>query len=158
MQESLRMRAGSPRTSCAPCARAFTPMACASRCRWRLRITLSRRRWRKGEGRSRFLSGQHTFGELGAIGARLVDAEHAQMGGEEFELFECQPDRPFRRMALDVGIELGRGELAFELIGFELDHVDAVGSEAAERLVEGSWNIPHPEDERGDDRGIFGLG
>src|SRR4051812_22734259 len=62
-------------------------------------------------------------------------------------------------MSVDIGVELGGVERALELIGFKLRYIDAVGREAAERLVERRWNIPYTEDETCDDRlaGVFGF-
>src|SRR5215208_4769311 len=50
-------------------------------------------------------------------------------------------------MAVDLRVELGCQELALEHVAFELRHVDAVGRETAERLVERGWKIAHPEHE-----------
>ena len=55
-------------------------------------------------------------------------------------------------MALDVGIELRRGEAAAQHVALELRHVDAVGGEAAHRLVERRRHVAHAEDEGGDDQ------
>ena len=93
-----------------------------------------------------------------AEGAGLVDAEDAQVVGEEIELLQRQPDTAFGGMALDVRIELGRGEGAAELVGFQLGHVDAVGGETAHGLVERGGHVAHPEHKAGDDRLILGLG
>ena len=46
-------------------------------------------------------------------------------------------------MALDIGVELGRGERAADHVAFELGHVDAVGGEAAQRLVERRRHVAH---------------
>ena len=54
-------------------------------------------------------------------------------------------------MALDIGIELGGVERAAELIALQLGHVDAIGGEAAQRLVERGGDILHLEDKAGDD-------
>ena len=67
-------------------------------------------------------------------------------------------DRPLIRMALDIGIKHGGVEGAFELVGFELSHVDAIRCEAAKRLVERGWHVAHPEHERGDDGPVGRLG
>ena len=50
-------------------------------------------------------------------------------------------------MALDVGIEQRRGELAAELVALQLGHVDAVGGKAAHRLVERGRHVADAEDE-----------
>ena len=49
-------------------------------------------------------------------------------------------------MAVDVGEELRRGELALDHVALQLGHVDAVGREAAERLVERGGHVAHAED------------
>ena len=51
------------------------------------------------------------------------------------------------RVAVDVGEELRRGEFALDHVAFELGHVDAVGGEAAERLVERRRHVAHAKDE-----------
>src|SRR5262249_14473034 len=65
-----------------------------------------------------------------------IDPEDPHLAREEAQLLEGEAERPAFRMALDVGIELGGGEAAAEHVALELRHVDAVGGEAAERLVE----------------------
>src|ERR1700719_356057 len=59
-------------------------------------------------------------------------------------------------MALDVGIELGRRERPLQHVAFELGHVDAVGGEAAKRLVERGRDVAHLEHERCQYRPIIG--
>ena len=95
---------------------------------------------------------------VGAVRRSLVDAEDAQIAGEELELFHRQPDVPLRGVALDVGIELRGRELSLDLVGFELGHVDAIRREAAHRLVEGGRNVPYTEDEGCHHRHVLGLG
>ena len=60
-------------------------------------------------------------------------------------------------MAVHLGQELGRGELPADHVGLQLGHVDAVGREAAERLVEGRGQVADVEDEAGDHRAVAGL-
>ena len=55
-------------------------------------------------------------------------------------------------MALDVGVELGREEGAAQLVALQLGHVDAVGREPAERLVQRGRDVADPVDEARDDR------
>ena len=50
-------------------------------------------------------------------------------------------------MPVDVGEKLGRGEFALDHVAFEFRHVDAVGRETAERLVEGGRHVLDPEHE-----------
>ena len=61
-------------------------------------------------------------------------------------------------MAVDIGVELRDGEGAVDDIAFELGDVDAVGGEAAQRLVERRRHAAHPEDEAGDDGPWLGSG
>src|SRR6478736_2193133 len=95
---------------------------------------------------------------LGAIGARRIGAEHLLLAGEERKLLQRELHRPVGRMAFDVGVEHGRVEGTLELIALELRHVDAVGRETAQRLVEGGRNVEHAEDEGRDDGAISGFG
>src|SRR5688572_10091204 len=73
-------------------------------------------------------------GVLGAERISRVDAEHLHLGGEERQLVERPPDREVVRMPVDLGQELGGGELAADHVALELRHVDAVGGETAERF------------------------
>src|SRR3546814_5629675 len=57
-------------------------------------------------------------------------------------------------MALDVRVELGDGEAAVDDVAFQLGDVDAIGGEAAERLVERRRHRAHAEHEGGDDRPV----
>ena len=66
-----------------------------------------------------------------------VDAEDLHVGGEEAQLLERAAYGRVVGVAVDLGEELGRGELAADHVALQLGHVDAVGGEAAERLVEG---------------------
>ncbi len=84
--------------------------------------------------------------------ARGVDAEDAQVVGEEGEFLQRELQRAVVGVAFDVGVELGGGEGAVELVALQLGHVDAVGGEAAHRLVERGRHVAHAEDEGGDDR------
>ncbi len=71
------------------------------------------------------------------------------MRGEIRELVERAPHRRLVGVALDVGVELRRGEGAAEHVALELGHVDAVGREAAHRLVERRRDVADAEDEGG---------
>ena len=95
--------------------------------------------------------------ELGAERARPVGAEHPHLAREESSSSMASLTSRSSGMALDIGIEHGGVERAFELIGLELGHVDAVGGEAAERLVERGRNVAHAEHEAGDDRPSLAL-
>src|SRR5438034_2422199 len=78
---------------------------------------------------------------------RGIDAEDDQLLGEERKLFECEHQPAVVGMAFDVGIELRGEEVALDHVAFELGHVDAVGGEAAQRLVERGRDVLHPEHE-----------
>src|SRR6266540_108075 len=92
------------------------------------------------------------LGDLGAVGVRRVDAEDAELDGEERELLEREGEARVLRVALDVGVELGGEERAAELVALQLRHVHAVGSETAERLVERGRHVANAEHERRDGR------
>src|SRR3984957_15670156 len=87
---------------------------------------------------------------LGAEGMSGIDPEDLELAGYEIQLVQRQRQRARARMSLDVGVELGRGELAAHHVAFELGHVDAVGGEAAQRLIERRRHVAHVEDEGGD--------
>ena len=76
--------------------------------------------------------------------------------GEEAQFLQRPHHRRIFGMALDIGIELGGVEGAAQLIGFQLGHVDAIGGEAAHRLVERGGHILHPEDKAGDHLAVVG--
>ena len=63
-------------------------------------------------------------------------------------------------VAFDVAQELGGGELAVDHVAFQLGHVDAVGREAAQRLVQRGGDVADAEDEGGHQvrRGRVDLG
>src|SRR6266705_169163 len=73
--------------------------------------------------------------EGGAERMRRIDPEDLQLLGEERQLLERERERAVVRMAFDVGIELRGEEIALDHVALELGHVDAVGGEAAERVV-----------------------
>src|SRR5579871_5834041 len=72
----------------------------------------------------------------GAELARRIDAEHLDLAAEEPELLEREAHRALVGMAVGVGVELGGREMAADHVALELGQIDAVGREAAERLVE----------------------
>src|SRR5579871_179817 len=76
-----------------------------------------------------------------------IDAEDADLAGEEGQLLEGALQRRIVGMAVDVGEKLRGGKLAALHVALELGHVDPVGGEASERLVECRRNVAHPEDE-----------
>jgi len=65
-----------------------------------------------------------------------VDTQNAQVLGEELQLLQRQLERPLVGVAFDVGVELGLGEAPADHVALQLGHVDAVGGEAAQRLVQ----------------------
>ena len=85
-----------------------------------------------------------------------IDAEDLQRIRlrEECQLFERELEAGVVGMALDIGIELGGRERAFQHVAFELGHVHAVGGEAAQRLVERRRNVAHLEHEGGEHRAV----
>src|SRR5579883_1437377 len=92
------------------------------------------------------------FLERRAEGMRGIDAEYLHLLGEEGELLKCQHQLAIFRVTFDVGVELGGEEIALDHVALELGHVDAVGGEAAQRLVERGRHIAHAEQECGDNR------
>src|SRR6185369_11245261 len=82
---------------------------------------------------------------------RRIDAEDRQFLGEERQLLQREHQPAVVGMTLDVGIELGGEEIALDHVAFELGHVDAVGGEAAHRLVKRRRHVLDPEHEGGDD-------
>src|SRR5499426_4188192 len=93
----------------------------------------------------------------GAERVRRVDAEDLEVAGKEGELLERQLEAGVLRVALDVGVELRGEEIALDHVALELRHVDAVGGEAAERLVERGRDVAHLEHERRDDEPVAGV-
>src|SRR5689334_24981976 len=77
-------------------------------------------------------------------------AQHLELAllGEEVELLERQLQAALLGMALDLGVELRLLEMRAAEIAFQLDDVDAVGGEAAQRLVERRRHALHAEQER----------
>ena len=78
---------------------------------------------------------------------RGIDAEDLQLVGKEREFLEREHQAAVVGVALDVGVELRGEEIAFDHVAFELGHVDAVGGEPAERLVERGRHVAHAEHE-----------
>src|SRR4051794_39484961 len=63
-----------------------------------------------------------------------VDAEDLHVSGEEGQLLESPLQRQVLWMSVDLGEELGRGEVPADHVALQLGHVHAVGREATERL------------------------
>src|SRR5579871_3928127 len=81
---------------------------------------------------------------------RGIDADDAELAREEFQLLQRKGETTVVRMAVDIGIELRGEEIAVDHVALELGHVDAIGGKAAQRLVERSGQVAHPEDEARD--------
>src|SRR5271166_5337894 len=93
--------------------------------------------------------GNHTLPKCLTESVAGIDAQNLQRLRlrDEGELLKRQFERPVFWVALHIGIELGGGEIAVDHVAFQLGHVDAVGGEAAERLVERGRYVAHLEDE-----------
>src|SRR5882672_354976 len=118
--------------------------------------------------------GPSTYGSLRAQGRRAtsvlrtterraermprIHADDAEFAREELQFLQCKGEALVLGMAIDVGIELRGGEFAVDHVAFQFRHVDAVGSETAERLVERGGQVAHPENKSGDQwpRTLFG--
>src|SRR5690349_20971984 len=87
-----------------------------------------------------------------------VDAEDLDVGGEEGQLLEGVLEPRVVGMAVDLGEELGGGEVAADHVALPLGHAHAGGGEPAERLAERSRQVADVEDEAGDDRAAALLG
>src|SRR5436305_10985435 len=64
-----------------------------------------------------------------------IDADDAELAREELQLFQRERQAPVVGVTVDVGVKLRGEEVAVDHVAFELGHVDAVGGEAAQRLV-----------------------
>src|SRR5476649_999666 len=74
-------------------------------------------------------------------------AERLELAREELQLLQRKLQAALLGMAFDLGIELGLLEMRAAQIALELHDVDAVGGEAAQRLVERGRHALHPEQE-----------
>src|ERR1700719_4624730 len=90
--------------------------------------------------------------ERRAEGVAGIDPDNAEFTREEFQLLQRERETLVLGMAVDVGIELRGEEIAVDHVALELRHVDAVGGEAAHRLVKRGGQIAHPENKGGDQR------
>jgi len=81
-----------------------------------------------------------------------VGAEQAHLVREEGQLLERQLEVPVLGVAFHIGVELGRAEAAADHVAFQPCHVDAVGRETAQRLVQRRRHVTHPEHKAGDQR------
>jgi hypothetical protein len=76
-----------------------------------------------------------------------VHAENTRFAGEELELLQRASERRVLGMCVDIGEELGGGELAAFHVALELGHIDTVGGEPAKRLIERGGHVAHAKDE-----------
>src|SRR4029077_4686723 len=70
---------------------------------------------------------------------------------DEFKLLQRQFEAALLWMTLDISIKLRGGKAAVDHIAFQLGHIDAVGGETAERLVQRRRNVAYLKYESGDD-------
>src|SRR2546421_10682578 len=87
-----------------------------------------------------------------------IDADDTKLAREELQFLQRKSEALVLGMAVDVGIELRGGEFAVDHVAFQFRHVDAVGGETAERLVERGRQVAYPENKSGDQRSraLFG--
>src|SRR5437899_3850658 len=90
--------------------------------------------------------------KCGAEGVAGTDPDDAEFAREEFQLLQCKREAAVVGMAVDVGVKLRSEEIAVDHVALELGHVDAVGGEPAERLVERGGQVAHPENKSRDQR------
>ena len=77
-----------------------------------------------------------------------IDAQHPHLGRKERQLLQRAPQTRLLGVAVHVAQELRGDEMAGEHVALQLGHVDAVGGEPAERLVQRRRHVPHAEHER----------
>src|SRR5471032_718833 len=87
------------------------------------------------------------FPSLAAERMGRESAERLELAREELQLLQRKLQAALLGMAFDLGIELGLLEMRAAQIALELHDVDAVGGEAAQRLVERGGHALHPEQE-----------
>src|ERR1700689_2545861 len=71
---------------------------------------------------------------LATVWMRGVHAQNTHFAGKELELLQRPCERRVFWVPVDIGEELGRGELAAFHVALEFGHIHAVGSEPAKRL------------------------
>src|SRR5580693_1157163 len=125
------------------------PAICSRKMR-RPQYTKSKRRFPRITGRAPCLTRPGL--RLAPVKMRGVDAQNTHLAGEELEFLQRPCERQLLWVPVDIGEELGRGELPAFHVALELGHVDAVGGEAAKRLVECGGNVAHAKDEGRDHR------
>src|ERR1700732_1900536 len=80
-----------------------------------------------------------------------IDPKDFQFLAKERQLLQRARQPRLLRMGLDIGQKLGGGELPVDHVAFELGHIDAIGGETAERLVERRRHVADPENKARDD-------
>src|SRR5262245_65587543 len=80
-----------------------------------------------------------------AEGVGGIDAENLHLAGEEAQLLQRQAHGALVGMAFDVGVELGDGEALVQDVALKLHDVEAVGGEAAVRLIERRRQTRHAD-------------
>src|SRR5262249_9012169 len=88
---------------------------------------------------------------------RRIDAEDFHFPGVERKLLEGEYELAILRVTFDIGVELRGEEVSFDHVAFKLGHIDAVGGETPERLVERGRYVAHAKHERRDDRAVAAL-
>src|SRR6516165_4123686 len=81
-----------------------------------------------------------------------IDADDTEFAREELQFLERKGKALVVRMAVHIGKELRREEIAVDHVALELGHVDAVGRKAAERLVKRGRQVSDAENKTGDQR------
>src|SRR6516164_3641782 len=74
-----------------------------------------------------------------------VDAEDLDLAREELELLERQGQRAVFGVRLDICIKLSRRKGTADHVALELGHVDAIGGEPAQGLVERGRHVADTE-------------
>src|SRR5690606_40494906 len=70
----------------------------------------------------------------GGVGG--VHPEHLDVSGEERQFLQRTREWHVVGMSVDLGQELGCGEMSADHVALQFRHVDAVGRETAQRLVQ----------------------
>src|ERR1700722_7404462 len=84
---------------------------------------------------------------LAPVRMRGVDAQNTHLAGEELEFLQRPCERQVLWVPVDIGEELGGGELAALHVALKLGHIDAIGGEAPERFVERGGHVADAKDE-----------
>ncbi len=89
--------------------------------------------------------------QIRSVSARIggIGAKHLKPRGEIRQFIQRALHRRILWVALDIRVELRRGERPADHIAFQLGHVDAIRGKTAHRLVQGGGDVAHLKDERG---------